>query len=105
MLPNRFTLARKTEEKLKREKQQTGIPPNILARELFFLSVESGKVFQSPVSIEQGNMTLDKNTWLGETQEATVSILNNLYNGRTAAELAIFWSMHVAHGVDLKFLK
>lgn len=96
MLPNRFSLDRQTEEKLKREKQRTGISPNVMARELFFISIESQKKFEDADHIEPGSMTLDKAVWLGECQTAIERILENMYPGKTPEVYAKLWALHIS---------
>ena len=96
MLPNRFSLEKATEEKLKREKQRTGIPPNVMARELFFISLENGKKFENTNQIETGSMSLEKAVWLGDCQTVIESILKNLYPERTPEEYSKLWALHVS---------
>lgn len=55
MLPNRLTLTRHAEERLKREKQRSGKLPNILSRELFFRSIEYGIKIESADNFVPGD--------------------------------------------------
>lgn len=99
MLPYRFTLTTKAEEKLKREKQRTGIPPNLAARELFFLSIEKGKKFGDIESernkIKFGKMALEKTVWLGDCQTVTEVILEQLYPHQCSETHSKLWALHV----------
>lgn len=95
MLPNRFALTQKTEEKLKREKLRTGVSPNILARELFFRSIEKGLILDPPKEITYGKMMLEKTVWLGELESITEAILLNYYGNIDKNEAAKFWALHV----------
>lgn len=101
MLPNRFALSQKAEETLKKEKQKTGISPNIYSRELFFLSVEN----RNPISlteeeIELGNMQLEKTVWLGGCQTSIELLLTQLYPGASPEKLALAWAKHVEDGLQ-----
>lgn len=95
MLPSRFSLTKTMEEKLKREKQRTGVSPNILARELFFRSIEQGPITESTQEFVGGHMMLEKSTWLGELDTATEAILKNLYGTLEKTEAAQKWALHV----------
>jgi len=95
MLPKRFALTRNAEEKLKREKLRAGISPNILARELFFKSIEKNKKIEMPEKIDLGTMLLDKAVWLGDCQTVIEHWLNNSYPKKTAEEHAYLWALHV----------
>ncbi|MGS8560846.1 DndE family protein, partial [Salmonella enterica] len=71
MLPNRMQLSRQTEEQLKRLKGYTGLTPNVAARLAFFRSVENCFRFslhKDNINLD-GNLVLDKITWLGETMQ------------------------------------
>nr|CDQ34591.1 DNA sulfur modification protein DndE [Virgibacillus halodenitrificans] len=100
MLPNRFSLLRQTEEKLKREKQRTGVSPNILARELFFKSVERGKINDTDQDFKAGQMALEKSVWLGDLENITEQIIKNLYGEIEKEEAAKKWALHVQHAAS-----
>jgi DNA sulfur modification protein DndE len=95
MLPNRFSLTRQTEEKLKREKQRTGVSPNILARELFFKSVERGPIYEREQEFKAGQMALEKSVWLGELESVTERTIKSLYGDIGKDEAAKKWALHV----------
>lgn len=95
MLPSRFSLTKTMEDRLKREKQRTGVSPNILARELFFKSIEQGAITQSAQEFISGDMMLEKSTWLGELETVTEAILKNLYGTLEKTEAAQKWALHV----------
>ncbi|EWH04023.1 DndE family protein [Halomonas sp. ML-15] len=99
MLPSRFSLTKSMEEKLKREKQRTGVPPNILARELFFRSIEQGPITETTQEFISGHMMLEKSTWLGELEEVTEAVLINLYGKQEKSEAAKKWALHVERAV------
>lgn len=101
MLPNRMQLTRQTEEQLKRLKGFTGITPNVAARIAFFRSVESEFRYESDKNIQKldGNLILDKITWLGETVQATELILKMLYPGISEKEMIRVWAAHVDDGI------
>lgn len=99
MLPNRFSLTKQTEEKLKRQKLRTGTPPNILARELFFRSIEYGAIQDTPEDFQAGQMNLEKSVWLGELEKATEITLKNIYGNIDKNEAAKKWALHVQQAV------
>ncbi|MDF1588984.1 MAG: DNA sulfur modification protein DndE [Gammaproteobacteria bacterium] len=99
MLPNRMNLDRKTEENLKRLKQNTGVTPNVLARIAFFRSVESNFVFSTNEKKLDGNLILDKITWLGETVFITEQVLKMKYPEMDSKQLMIAWANHVEDGI------
>lgn len=101
MLPNRMQLSRQTEEQLKRLKGFTGITPNIAARIAFFRSVESDVLYSSEKNDikADGQLVLDKITWLGETLQTTELILKFLYPQLEQKELMKAWAMHVEDGL------
>jgi len=99
MLPNRMQLNRTVEEQLKKLKANTGITPNVSARIAFFRSIESDYTYQSNIEYKlDGNLTLDKFTWLGKTQLVTELLLKKKYPGLEGKELQIAWASHVEHG-------
>ncbi len=95
MLPNRFALTQQTEEKLKREKQRSGISPNILARELFFTSIEKGIVTEPSKEITFGKMMLEKTVWLGDLEDITEAILLSYYGKLDKNDAARIWALHI----------
>lgn len=101
MLPNRMQLTRQTEEQLKRLKGFTGVTPNVAARIAFFRSIESDFRFESGKNIQKldGNLVLDKITWLGETVQATELILKMLYPDISEKEMIRAWAAHVDDGI------
>ncbi len=101
MLPNRMQLSKNTEEQLKKLKAQTGVTPNISARIAFFRSIESGFIFDSEVEYKtDGNLTLDKITWLGKTQVITELLLSFKYPLFNTKQLQLAWASHVEHGLS-----
>lgn len=101
MLPNRMQLSKNTEEQLKKLKAQTGITPNISARIAFFRSVETGHKFDSSIEYKtDGNLILDKVTWLGSVQHFTELLLIKLYPSFTAKQLQQAWAFHVERGIS-----
>jgi DNA sulfur modification protein DndE len=89
------------EEQLKKLKVQTGITPNISARIAFFKSIESEFRYQPEAEYNtNGNLTLDKITWLGRTQEATELLLRHNYPQLEGKQLQQAWAAHVEHGVS-----
>lgn len=100
-LPNTLWLSKSAEERLKKQKEETGLTPNIGARLAFFKSVESGFVFdpiqQHPLN---GALKLDKVTWLGKTQMATELMLKMLYPQFNEKEMWSAWAAHVNAGLD-----
>lgn len=101
MLPNRMQLSHRTEEQLKKIRTYTGLTPNIIARLAFFRSVESGFVFlpENNNIKPDGNLVLDKITWLGETMLVTELTIKMLYSEITAKEAHIVWAAHVEDGI------
>ncbi|MBB3185499.1 DNA sulfur modification protein DndE [Halomonas fontilapidosi] len=99
MLPNRFALTQQTEEKLKREKLRTGVSPNILARELFFRSIEKGLVSEPNNEITFGKMVLEKTVWLGELEKITEEMLKHYYGQLEKNRAARIWALHVQSAI------
>lgn len=101
MLPNRMQLTRQTEEQLKRLKGFTGVTPNIAARIAFFRSVESEFIFLPEKDNRKldGQLVLDKITWLGETMHTTELVLKMLYPQLEQKEIVRAWAAHVEDGV------
>lgn len=95
MLPNRFALAQQTEEKLKREKLRHGISPNVLARELFFRSIEKGITVDPFKEMTPGKMMLDKTVWLGDLEKITEAIIINRYGNVDKSVAAKIWALHI----------
>ncbi|ELC7203498.1 DNA sulfur modification protein DndE [Enterobacter hormaechei] len=102
MLPNRMQLSRQTEEQLKRLKGYTGLTPNVAARLAFFRSIESGfrYTLQKDNIKLDGNLVLDKITWLGETMQITELTLEFLYPGASTKEMLKAWAAHVEDGIS-----
>lgn len=100
MLPNRFALTAQSEERLKREKQRTGVPPNILARELFFRSIEVGPVIDINKELTMGKMHLEKTTWLGELESATESAIQAFYGRISREDAARVWALHIEREIS-----
>lgn len=101
MLPNRMQLSKQTEEHLKRLKAYTGVTPNIAARLAFFRSVESGyraPIYELNIKLD-GNLVLDKQTWLGETMQITEITLNMLYPELDSKKKILVWAYHVQDGI------
>jgi len=100
MLPNRMQLTRTVEEQLKRLKTFTDITPNVTARIAFFRSVESGYTYSTNDEKKlDGSLTLDKITWLGETQLITEQVLKLKYPDLKSKELQAAWAAHVEDGI------
>lgn len=99
MLPNRLQLQNRVEEQLKRLKASTGINPNISARVAFFRSVESGYRFDGNEYKTDGNMSMDKAVWLGDTSTACEMILKMLYPDYDAKKMMQAWAAHVDDGI------
>ena len=99
MLPNRMNLPKRTEDRLRRLKQHTGISPNVSARIAFFRSYEKGFTYQNSEIKLDGSLTLDKITWLGDTRLYIELLLNEKYPGLESKELAKAWAAHVEEGV------
>jgi len=100
MLPNRMQLSKTVEEQLKKLKGQTGITPNISARIAFFRSIESGHFYQKEIEYKlDGNLTLDKITWLGKTQMITELLLRDRYPNLDSKQMQAAWASHVEHGI------
>lgn len=102
MLPNRMQLSRQTEEQLKKLKGYTGITPNVAARLAFFRSVESEFRFSPERDNKKldGQLVLDKITWLGETLQTTELVLKMLYPQLVQKELLKAWAAHVEDGIS-----
>ncbi|PJX12559.1 DNA sulfur modification protein DndE [Halomonas sp. 141] len=102
MLTDRkFSLTKKTEDRLKRAKQASGQSINQLANENFFLSLEKNfKVrLENLERPTMGTIKLDKSTWLGECQVVVEVALKNLYPSASPDEAAILWALHVESGI------
>ena len=98
MLPNRMTLSKQTEERLRRLKQYTGINPNVSARIAFFRSYENGFAFTNDKIKLDGSMTLDKVTWLGDTLYFVESLLKGRYPNLQRKGMTNAWAAHVEDG-------
>lgn len=107
MLPNRMQLNKTVEEQLKKLKANTGIAPNISARIAFFRSIESDYIYHPNIKYKlDGNLTMDKFTWLGKTQLVTELLLKQKYPKLEGKELQAAWAFHVEHGAgSLRNLK
>lgn len=100
MLPNRMQLSKTVEDQLKRLKAHTGVTPNISARIAFFRSIESGYRYNSTIDYKtDGNLVLDKITWLGKTQQITELLIKHIYPNLNAKQLQQRWAAHVEHGI------
>jgi DNA sulfur modification protein DndE len=100
MLPNRMQLNRTVEEQLKKLKANTGITPNVSARIAFFRSIESDYTYKPNIEYKlDGNLTLDKFTWLGKTQLVTELLLKKRYPDLEGKVLQVAWASHVEHGI------
>lgn len=101
MLPNRMQLSRQTEDQLKRLKSFTGITPNIVARIAFFRSIEAGFRFSPEKDSKKldGQLVLDKITWLGETMLTTELMLKMLYPQLEQKDIIKAWASHVEDGI------
>lgn len=101
MLPNRMQLSRTVEDQLKKLKSQTGITPNVAARIAFFRSIEAGYTFQPKETfVLDGNLVLDKFTWLGKTQLTIELLLKSKYPTYNSKSLQAAWASHVEHGMS-----
>ncbi len=96
MLPHTLWLPKAVEDELKRQKEETGITPNIAARIAFFKSIEAGFVYdkRDPIKLN-GSLKLDKVTWLGKTQLATELLLKQKYPDSSEKELWAAWASHI----------
>lgn len=100
MLPNRMQLSRTVEEQLKKLKGYTGVTPNVSARIAFFRSIESDFRYDPATEYAtNGNLTLDKITWLGRTQEMTELLLKHTYPDLEGKQLQQAWAAHVEDGI------
>jgi len=100
MLPNTMWLNKAVEDELKKQKNITGITPNVAARIAFFKSIEAGFIYDKSQQVQlNGTLKLDKVTWLGMTQLATELLLKQRYPGFTDKELWIAWAAHIAKAV------
>ena len=100
MLPNRMQLSRAVEEQLKKLKANTGVTPNVSARIAFFRSIESDFRYRPEADYNtNGNLTLDKITWLGRTQAVTELLLQHNYPNLDGKQLQQAWAAHVEHGI------
>ncbi len=101
MLPNIMWLNKAVEDELKRQKEQTGITPNVAARIAFFKSIEAGFVYDKSQQVQlNGNLKLDKATWLGMTQLVTELLLKQRYPDFTDKELLTAWAWHISIGIS-----
>lgn len=100
MLPNRMNLSKTTEEQLKKLKGFTGISPNVSSRIAFFRSIESGFRYSAEAAKKlDGNLVLDKVTWLGDTQLVTELVLKQTYPDLDDKETMAAWAAHVEDGI------
>lgn len=100
MLPHTLWLPKAVEDELKRQKEVTGITPNIAARIAFFKSIEAGFVYDKRDSIKlNGTLKLDKVTWLGKTQLATEMLLKNSYPDFSEKEMWLAWAAHISFSI------
>ena len=102
MLPNTMWLNKAVEDELRKQKEITGITPNVAARIAFFKSIEAGFIYDKSQQVQlNGTLKLDKVTWLGMTQLATELLLKQRYPDFTDKELWTAWASHVAQGIEL----
>ncbi|MGL5334988.1 MAG: DNA sulfur modification protein DndE [Enterovibrio sp.] len=99
MLPSRMNLTRSTEEQLKKLKSYTGVTPNLSARIGFFRSIEGNFRYQGQKAKLDGQLVLDKITWLGETSSITELVLKMYYPDLDIKEYQQAWAAHVEDGV------
>ena len=104
MLPNRMNLTKQTEDNLKKLKQYTGIAPNVSSRIAFFRSIESGFTYlpAEPIETERkldGNLVLDKITWMGDTQLVSEQLLKLKYPALEGRSMMSAWAAHVEDGI------
>ena len=99
MLPNRMNLTKSTEEQLKKLKGFTGITPNVSARIAFFRSIDSDFRYSNQDAKLDGSMTLDKQTWLGETGDVTELMLKMYYPELESKQYHQAWAAHVEDGI------
>lgn len=103
MLPNTLWLTKDLEDRFRMLKQKTGVTPNVMARLAFFRSLEQG--FKCDPAVEynlNGNLKLDRLTWLGATELATNVALRKCYPNITDARcLQKIWAMHVEKGASI----
>ncbi|MGM0535725.1 MAG: DndE family protein [Pseudomonadota bacterium] len=104
MLPSRFSLTKQAEETLKRNKGRTGIPPNIMARDLFFRSIELGPIIDKNFEFRPGQMSLEKSVWLGSLELVTEQALKSLYGNIGSDVAAKKWALHVENAMLLQEL-
>lgn len=97
-LPRTLRLNRSTEEQLKKLKSYTGVTPNVMARIAFFHSIESGYKYISNDYLNNGNLALDKLTWLGESELIVETLLRSMYPNATPKQLEQAWAAHVSDG-------
>lgn len=101
MLPQTLWLNKAVEDELKRQKDQTGVTPNVAARIAFFKSIEAGFVYDKSQQVQlNGTLKLDKVTWLGKTQLATELLLKQRYPDFTEKELWAAWAAHIFYGIS-----
>jgi DNA sulfur modification protein DndE len=101
MLPNIMWLNKAVEDELKKQKELTGITPNVAARIAFFKSIEAGFVYDKSQQVQlNGTLKLDKVTWLGMTQLATELLLKQKYPEYTDKNLQVVWAAYVAAGIS-----
>lgn len=108
MLPNRMELSLLASQQLRKLKISSGLAPNIASRIGFFKSIESGFSYSPELSSKKELskeekkqiITLDKVTWLGQTQHVTELLLKMRYPNLSSRELQIAWASHVEHGIS-----
>lgn len=100
MLPARMKIHKKTEEYLRRLKQQTKIAPNVASRIAFFNSVESGFRYVDDGRKPDSSLVLDKHTWLGDMELAIETTCRFLYPEFDSKELEKAWAAHVEDGAS-----
>lgn len=101
MLPSRMQTSKTVEEQLKRLKIKTGVTPNVSARLAFFKSVEAGFRYDPSTDYKtDGQLTLDKVTWLGKTQQVTELLLEITYPELNSKQLQKAWAAHVDSGIS-----
>jgi DNA sulfur modification protein DndE len=90
--PLQFTLQRipfcqSVDSKMRTLKGRTGITPNILARMGFALSIEEPGLPPDPFAFEEVGREINRNTLLGQHDEAFVALLRTWFHQRTSIDL------------------
>ncbi|WP_370277895.1 DNA sulfur modification protein DndE [Pontibacterium sp.] len=98
-LPNDLRVTKQTEDQLRRLKQYTGLTNNVIARIGFMRSMEKGYTYrENKVSLD-GNLVLNKHTWLGDTSQYTELLLKQKYPDFDQTQMLKAWAAHVEEGI------